>query len=108
MKLSSGLLSTLLLIDPALGGKKNKNRSDSGLTGNQKLKKLLRDGFEITDFMYKAPVFDAAEGRGPTDERAPGNTTITRYSQLLVKFSYQPSIQTTDVIRKITNVNRTN
>jgi hypothetical protein len=71
MKLSSGLLSTLLLIDPALGGKKNKNRSDSGLTGNQKLKKLLRDGFEITDFMYKAPVFDAAEGRGPTDERAP-------------------------------------
>jgi len=73
MKLSRGLLSTLLLIDQAHGGKKNKNRSDSGLTGNQKLKKLLRDGFEITDFMYKAPVFDAAEGRGPTDERAPGD-----------------------------------
>ena len=71
MKLSRGLLSALVLIDSAHGGKKNKTRGDK-LTGNQKLKKLLRDGFEITDFMYKAPVFASAEGRGPTDERAPG------------------------------------
>jgi hypothetical protein len=72
MKLSRGLLSALVLIDSAHGGKKNKTRGDK-LTGNQKLKKLLRDGFEITDFMYKAPVFASAEGRGPTDERAPAD-----------------------------------
>ena len=67
MKLSEGLLSTLLLIDPAYGGKKQKTKG-AQLTGNQKLKKLLRDGFEITDFMYKTQ-FEYNKERGITQDR---------------------------------------